>query len=76
MLHKLFGKALTLHVGGQDIEFNSLAEFEFAMAGRTDVPAEKLAELAMLTGPELKREARSIKAVESQFVDILSKSLE
>ena len=76
MLHKLFGKALMLHIGGQDIEFNSLAEFEFAMAGRTDVPAEKLAELAMLTGPELKREARSIKAVESQFVDILSKSLE
>jgi hypothetical protein len=46
------------------------------MAGRTDVPAVKISELALLTGPELKREARSIKAVESQFVDILSKSLE
>ena len=75
MLEKLFSKALTLTIGGEDISFNSLTEFEFALGGRTNVPATKLADLIMLTPDELKREAKSIKSVEKRFVDILSFAL-
>ena len=76
MLEKLFSKALTLTIGGEDISFNSLTEFEFALGGRTNVPATKLADLIMLSPDELKREAKSIKSVEKRFVDILSRSIE
>lgn len=76
MLDKLFGKALTLVVNGEEISFNTLTEFEFALGGRINVPASKLADLIMLTPEELKREAKSIKAVEKRFVDILSRSIE
>ena len=76
MLEKLFSKALTLTIGGEEISFSSLAEFEFALGGRTNVPATKLADLIMLAPDELKREAKSIKAVEKRFVDILSRSIE
>ncbi|MEQ8660341.1 MAG: FHA domain-containing protein [Gammaproteobacteria bacterium] len=76
MLDKLFSKALTLAINGEEITFNTLTEFEFALGGRTNVPASKLADLIMLTPEELKREAKSIKAVERRFVDILSRSIE
>ena len=76
MLEKLFGKALTLVVNGEEITFSTLAEFEFALGGRTNVPASKMADLMMLSADELKREAKSIKAVEKRFVDILSRSIE
>lgn len=76
MLEKLFGKALTLVVNGEEITFSTLAEFEFALGGRTNVPASKMADLMMLSPEELKREAKSIKAVEKRFVDILSRSIE
>jgi len=76
MLDKLLSKPLTLQVKGQTLSFNSVAEFEFAMSGRTEVPARKMAGLVELSGSELKREAKSIKAVERQFVDILSKAIE
>jgi hypothetical protein len=76
MLDKLFGKALSLNIGGEDISFNTLGEFEFALGGRTNVPASKLADLIMLSPAELKREAKSIKSVEKRFVDILSRSIE
>lgn len=76
MLEKLFGKALTLVINGEEISFNTLSEFEFALGGRTNVPASKLADLIMLSPDELKREAKSIKSVERRFVDILSRSIE
>ncbi len=76
MLDKLFSKALTLVVNGEEITFNTLTEFEFALGGRTNVPASKLADLIMLSPDDLKREAKSIKAVEKRFVDILSRSIE
>lgn len=76
MLDKLFSKALTLVVNGEEITFNTLTEFEFALGGRTNVPASKLADLIMLAPDDLKREAKSIKAVEKRFVDILSRSIE
>jgi len=76
MLDKLFGKALTLVINGEEISFHTLAEFEFALGGRTNVPASKLADLIVLSPDDLKREAKSIKAVEKRFVDILSRSIE
>ncbi len=76
MLDKLFSRALTLVINGEEISFNTLTEFEFALGGRTNVPASKLADLIMLAPEELKREAKSIKTVEKRFVDILSRSIE
>ena len=67
---------LSLEIGEQTITFNSLGEFEFAMSGRTDVPSRKIAELVALTGDELKKEAKAIKAVEQMFVDVLAKSID
>lgn len=76
MLNKLFNKELQLNVAGQPISFNTLAEFEFCLSGRTDVPSRKMGELIKLSSEELKSEAKNIKAVEKRFVDILSKSIE
>lgn len=76
MLDKLFAKPLSLKIGGQDISFNTLKEFDFALSGRTEVPSKKMAELLVLSPDDLKREAKSIKAVEKQFVEILSNSIE
>ena len=76
MLERLFSKALSLVINGEEISFHTLAEFEFALGGRTNVPASKLADLIMLSPDDLKREAKSIKSVEKRFVDILSRSIE
>ena len=75
VLNKLFNKILTLDVGGQTIAFQSLAEFEFALAGRTDVPTKKLAELMVLSPEDLKREAKAISDVEHKFVAIMSEAI-
>ena len=75
MLDRLFSKALALVINGEEISFHTLAEFEFALGGRTNVPASKLTDLIMLSPDELKREAKSIKTVEKRFVDILSRSI-
>lgn len=76
MLNKLFNKELQLNIAGQPISFNTLAEFEFCLSGRTEVPSRKMGELIKLSSEELKSEAKNIKAVEKRFVDILSKSIE
>ena len=73
----MFGsRTLTLKIGAQELTFKSVAEFEFALAGRVALPADKFAELSLLSEAELKQEAKSIKAVEQKFVEILSRSLE
>lgn len=76
VLNKLFAKALSLDVAGQEISFSTLAEVEFALSGRTDVPAKKIAEMVGLSLQELRKEAKAIKNVEQQFVEVLSKSIE
>ncbi|MCZ6894714.1 MAG: FHA domain-containing protein [Gammaproteobacteria bacterium] len=76
MLEKLFSKALSLNISGTEISFNTLAEFEFALGGRTNVPASKMTDLILLSPGALKHEAKSIKSVEKRFVDILSRSIE
>lgn len=75
VLNKLFNKILTLDIGGQPIAFHSLAEFEFALSGRTDVPTKKLAELMVLSPDDLKREAKAISDVEHKFVEIMSEAI-
>ncbi len=76
VLNKLFAKALTLEIAGQEISFSTLAEVEFALSGRTDVPAKKIAEMVGLTLQELKKEAKAIKNIEQQFVEVLSRAIE
>ncbi|MEM7540525.1 MAG: FHA domain-containing protein [Pseudomonadota bacterium] len=76
MLDKLFAKALTLQIADEPISFATLAEFEFALSGRTNVPATKIADLMLLNADDLKREAKNIKRVEKRFVEILSNSIE
>lgn len=76
MLNKLFAKPLSLNIREHAISFDSLAEFEFCLSGRVDVPVRKVAALMKLPNEELKREARTIKAIEKQFVEILRKSVE
>ncbi len=76
MLTNFFQKGLSLEIDGQTITFNSLADFEFSMSGRTNVPANKMADMAKKTPRELKQEARSIKAVEKKFVEVLSQEIE
>jgi hypothetical protein len=76
MFDKLLSRPLTIEVKGQTLSFNSVAEFDFAMSGRTEVPARKISGLIEMSARDLKKEARSIKAVERQFVDILSKAIE
>lgn len=76
MFDKLLSRPLTIEVKGQTLSFNSVAEFDFAMSGRTEVPARKMSGLIEMSARELKKEARSIKAVERQFVDILSRAIE
>jgi hypothetical protein len=76
VLNKLFAKVLSLEVAGQEISFSTLAEVEFALSGRTDVPAKKIAEMVALTLQELRKEAKAIKGIEQQIVEVLSRSIE
>ena len=76
MLTSFFSKGLSLEIDGKTITFNSLADFEFSLNGRTNVPGSKMADLAKKTPPELKQEAKSIKAVEKKFVEFLSRDTE
>lgn len=75
MLNRFFARPLSLEIGGQGISFNSLAEFEFSLAGRTDVPSRKFLELMLLSSAELHEEARRLKETERQLVDTLSNAL-
>lgn len=76
ILNKLFSRPLSLKIGEQEIAFSTLAEFEFCLAGRTELPTRKLGDLLNLDASALKREAKNIKAVERQFVDILSRAMQ
>ena len=76
MLNKFFSKPIELTIGEQDLKFNSLADFEFSLAGRTSVPSKKITGMVKFSLDELKKEARTIKEIEKRFVSILSKSIE
>jgi FHA domain-containing protein len=76
MLNKFFAKPIEITVGEQELKFNSLSDFEFALAGRTSVPAKKITSMVKFSLDELKKEAKTIKEIEKKFVSTLSKSIE
>jgi FHA domain len=76
MLNKFFAKPIEFTVGEQPLKFSSLADFEFALAGRTSVPSKKITSMVKFSVDELRKEAKTIKEIEKQFVSMLSKSIE
>jgi hypothetical protein len=76
MLNNFFSKPLELQVGEQTLKFNSVGDFEFAVAGRVAVPSKKITGMVKFTPEQLQKEARTIKEIEKKFVAILSKSIE
>jgi hypothetical protein len=73
---RLLGRPLRLYVGGKELGFPSLAEFEFALAGRTEVSMERLRSLLEASVEELQAEATQIKAVESRLVAVLTRCMD
>jgi len=76
MLNKFFAKPIEITIGEQSLKFSSLADFEFALAGRTSVPSKKITGMVKFSLDELKKEAKTIKEIEKKFVSMLSKSIE
>jgi FHA domain-containing protein len=76
MLNKFFAKPIEITIGEQTLKFSSLADFEFGLAGRTSVPSKKITSMVKFSIDELRKEAKTIKEIEKQFVSMLSKSIE
>lgn len=76
MLKRLFSKPLELKVGEQDLNFETVADFDFCLAGRVAVPSKKITDMVKFSTDQLKKEARTIKDIEKRFVNILSTSIE
>ena len=67
---------LSISIDGDHYVFQSPQDFEFALNGRTCLPAPKIAALSRLDDDELLREAEAIRAVEQRFAQALSGTLE
>ena len=52
-------------IGEQSLKFSSLADFEFALSGRTCVPSKKITSMVKFSTDELKKEAKTIKEIET-----------
>ena len=63
MLNKLFSKPLELQVGEHSLKFSSVADFEFAVAGRISVPSKRITDMVKFTPDQLQKEARTIKEI-------------
>lgn len=71
-----FGKAvLELDMHGVHVRFGSVEEFEFALAGRSGIPADKLSRLVNMKDADLLREAEGIRKLEKRFSEILAHAL-
>ena len=71
-----FGKpVLELDVHGVNVRFGSVEEFEFALAGRSGIPADKLSRLVNMKDADLLREAEGIRKLEKRFSEILAHAL-
>lgn len=66
---------LRLEIGSRRITFNTLDDFEFNLAGRTELPAIKVAEFMLLDVEDLRRQAIDIRRTEKRFAEILTDSL-
>ena len=67
---------LSIDMEGDNYVFQSPQDFEFALNGRTCLPAPKIAAPSCLDDNELLREAEAIRAVEQRFAQALSGTLE
>lgn len=67
---------LELTIDNQRYVFHGPRDFEFALSGRTCLPAAKITALSRLGDDELLREAEAIRAVEQRFAEALSGTLE
>lgn len=76
MFKRTHTDVLELNIDGEHHVFQTPREFEFALAGRTSLPAPKIAALSRLADDELLREADAIRAVEERFSDALSGAIE
>ena len=76
----MFGRshqgATSLRIGEEMLEFSSPREFEFALAGRTSLPPDKVATLVDAPDETLLREAEGIRRIEQRLEDALSGVLE
>lgn len=68
-------EGVTLHVGSKELTFRSVADFEFALASRTDVPANKIAQMMRLSDADLVAEIEGIRDVKRRFVSVLLRSI-
>ncbi len=76
MLDKIFAKPVEIEIGKQTLKFNSLADYEFSLSGRTSVPSKKINAMVKLSLDELKKENKTIKKIEKRFVKILADATE
>ena len=76
----MFGRspniATTLRIGEEEYQFTSPRDFEFALAGRTSLPPDKVAILVDAPDEALLREAEGIRRIEQRLEDALSGVLE
>lgn len=69
-------EGLALKLGDHGYMFNTPAEFEFALTGRTCVPSSKIAALVDVRDEDLLKEAAAIKQAERRLAEALSGVLE
>ena len=68
-------QGISLPVGNRVLTFNSVRDFEFALASRTDVPGTKIAHLMRQTDDDLVAEIEGIRDVKRRFVTVLLRSI-
>lgn len=76
MLTGFFSHPLQLQIGDRGLSFASVADFEFALACRVEVPGAKVSALLRLSAEELRDEASRIRQVERHFVGVLARAIE
>ena len=76
MLKEDFSTALEIEINHQTIRFGNIDEFEFALNGRTSIPAKKISEIVHLSVEQLNDEAITIKNVESYFVSMIADTMQ
>jgi hypothetical protein len=67
-------EVLSISIDDDHYVFQSPQDFEFALTGRTCLPAAKIAALSRLDDDELLREAEATRAVEQRFAQTLSEA--
>jgi hypothetical protein len=76
MFWRMPADVVNISIDGERYVFQSPQDFEFALSGRTCLPAPKIAALSRLDDDELLREAEAIRVVEQRFAKALSGTLE